>query len=645
MEHTNIAMLFFSRVIGIKDGCVSISEEDYALENTGKSVKGFQTNEAPLADILLYLKEHGNQRLDRIYCLVTKETMSIEEGGEDKGITVKESGKEDRFYDSQFDFWKHRMMERFPELTEKIFVPWPLKYDESKEPAVSTIKGQVAALADRIKKDYAAGLQSDTFHIYADITGGPRHVNMLMSSVIRFLQYDGMHLEKMVYSDRKILSTSNKVFDVLEVERLYTLIAGADAFIKYGSSAAIEEYFGYDAVSETIPDKPESQRLAAVLRDMRQFSDAIQICQTSKIPKALADLKESLDLFSEIPSESRTAEDRMFAQLLDTIKAGYHEIFPHEGMDKCDQYLAIIRWCKSKGLLQQAMTLCTEWIPVYMVDKGICAPKDKKIAEATVSNMHPGWKQNFIITPAGYKAEAEKYKLTVKANGKDGDSILKKYEELCAKALKKALDEEPDFAPLPKVLNNEENRNMLRAVSKMKRCVLAFKMASGSSDERLRKAFSQDKETLDVLKAAVENINKKNAQKSNKTAWSLESFMDGNNWQGNIIGQFSSIKGTTILGQLLGIQPLSKEPLKESSSAVDKWDSVEELWRQMMGADPIIVYPGDGEYTLKCLKAYYRLRNERNQINHATEKNLLTRRDVEALVTNCLDTLNEKCDA
>ena len=642
MGEANIAMLFFSKVIGIKDGCVSISEEDYALENTGKSVKGFQTNEAPLADILLYLKEHGNQRLDRIYCLVTKETMSTKRDGEDKGITVKADGKEDRFYDSQFDFWNHRMMERFPELTEEIFVPWPLKYDESKEPAVSTIKGQVAALADRIKKDYAAGLQSDTIHIYADITGGPRHVNMLMSSVIRFLQYDGMHLEKMVYSDRKILSTSNKVFDVLEVERLYTLIAGADAFIKYGSSAAIEEYFGYDAVSETIPDKPESQRLAAVLRDMRQFSDAIQICQTSKIPKALADLKESLDLFSEIPSESRTAEDRMFAQLLDTIKAGYHEIFPHEGMDKCDQYLAIISWCKSKGLLQQAMTLCTEWIPVYMVDKGICAPKDKKIAEAIVSNMHPGWKQNFIIQPAGYKAEAEKYKLTVKANGKDGDSILKKYEEMCAKALTTALDESPDFSLLPKVLDNKGNRNMLRAVSQIRRCVLAFQLATGKNDDRLMKAFSKNEETLDILKTAVENINKKNEKKRNKTVWSLGALLDDDNWYSKIKGQFISIKGTTILRQFLGIQPLSAESPEENSSSGDKWASMEELWRQMMCPEPIIVYPGDGEYTLKCLKAYYRLRNERNQINHATEHNILNRGDVEKLISDCLDVLSER---
>jgi len=622
LGHTNIAMLFFSKVSGIKDSCVSISEEDYALENTGKSVKGFQTNEAPLADILLYLKEHGNQRLDRIYCLVTKETLSTKRDGEDQGITVKENGKEDRFYDSQFDFWKHRTMERFPELTDEIFVPWLLKYDESKEPAVSTIKGQVAALADRIKKDYSAGLQSDTFHIYADITGGPRHVNMLMSSVIRFLQYDGMHLEKMVYSDRKILSTSNKVFDVLEIERLYTLIAGADAFIKYGSSAAIEEYFGYDAVSETIPDKPESQRLATVLRDMRQFSDAIQICQTSKIPKALADLKESLDSFSEIPSESRTAEDRMFAQLLDTIKAGYHEIFPHEGMDNCDQYLAIIRWCKSKGLLQQAMTLCTEWIPVYMVDKGICAPKDKKIAEATISNMHPGWKQNFIIQPNEYIEAVKKVQIS-------------KCKEQCRKVIFAALDGTVDMSLMPERLNTIENKKMLEAISGIRLLILKFSATNGSNAERLNKTFEKNEDIRKVLEEfVVKGLNKKgNKQRA------FVSLLENKNYMKLIQDQLLKSEGNSFLSWILGFRPFAKE---ESSANVEKkWKTVERNWRKLMDTAQIIVCPESEDYTLRCLKEYYLLRNERNQINHATEKNLLTRNDVENLITNCLDALNE----
>lgn len=619
MSRINIAMLFFSMMKVEKDGCIYVKDEAYELEDTKESEKGFQTNEAPLADILLFLDKKGHGKLDRLYCLVTKETVSEKIGGTDKGIKVVEDGAE-KSYTSQFDFWRERIRRRFPALGDTDIVSWPLKYDENVN-LVSTIQGQVAALADQIKSDYKERLDKDEFHLYADITGGPRHANMLLTSVIRFLQYDNMQLEKMVYSDKNIFSNVNKVFDVLAVEKLYTLIAGADAFIKYGSSAAIEEYFGYDAEREMIPDKPESQKLAAVLRDMRHFSDAIQICQTAKIPQALGALKESLEQFRNIPAGERTPEDKMFAQLMDTIWDGYKEIFPHDGKDKCDQYLSIIKWCKSKGLLQQAMTLCTEWIPVYMVDKGICAPGDQEIAEKSIDNLHPGWKQNFIINP-------EMYFRSVK-------SSLKEYRKACCDAIDNALDGKVVVSILPNLLNSNENRKLLEAVAKIKPCLSAFAKAHGNEDERLKKAFGKNKETRKIVNSVLKRL-----KKGDDSISDLESLLKNSNRDNLIRMQLKKTKGDSILIQLIGLKGFN---IDERDEGINKgWESQEGIWRQMMGPLRLADYSGDGIHTLKCLKAYYLLRSERNQINHATEHNILNRSDVEKLISGCLDVLSER---
>ena len=45
----------------------------------------------------------------------------------------------------------------------------------------------------------------------------------------------------------------------------------------------------------------------------------------------------------------------------------------------------IIRWCVNKGFLQQAMTLCTEWLPFIYKDYQICYPLDEEKVKAEIN--------------------------------------------------------------------------------------------------------------------------------------------------------------------------------------------------------------------------------------------------------------------
>ena len=401
----NIAINFFSPVhmgkgvdaaTGLRFACVT--ENPFVLEVGTEPFPGFQTNEAPLANVVDLLAQDGEQ-LDRVYCLVTPQCISRAMGGENSDLLVIEN-EAWRIYPSPFDFWCTRMKRLRPALTEAIFIPILLRYRE--DALIEDIEGHVASLTERIKADAGGFAAWGDCHIYADITGGARYVNMMMTSVLQFLQYDGMQIEKMLYADFHTLSQEYRIFDVHAAGDVYKLVAGADAFVSYGISRTIEEYFGYDTATGRAA-KPISSALKDVLGAMHTFSDVIQICQTGNVPHALDGLSEALAAFLEMPEEERTVDDRMFMQIIDTITEGYGALLAVAD-GETERYEVIIRWCAEKGLLQQAMTFATEWLPVCFIRRKIVYPLPmlRSCARSAVDRMHPGWMQNFIISPNLY---------------------------------------------------------------------------------------------------------------------------------------------------------------------------------------------------------------------------------------------------
>ena len=129
----------------------------------------------------------------------------------------------------------------------------------------------------------------------------------------------------------------------------------------------------------------------------------IQICQTGNVPHALDGLSEALAAFLEMSEEERTVDDRMFMQIIDTITEGYGALLAVAD-GETERYEVIIRWCAEKGLLQQAMTFATEWLPVCFIRRKIVYPLPmlRSCARSAVDRMHPGWMQNFIISPNLY---------------------------------------------------------------------------------------------------------------------------------------------------------------------------------------------------------------------------------------------------
>ena len=601
----NIAINFFSPVrcekapdaeTGLR---ISIVREGaFVLEVGSEPFPGFQTNEAPLANVVDLLAQKG-EGLHRVYCLVTPQCLSAEMGGEDRGLVVEEHGERSE-YPSQFEFWCSRMKRRRPALVETDFIPILLHYRE--DTLIEDIESQVASLTERIKADAGGFAEWSACHIYADITGGARYVTMMMTSVMQFLQYDGMRVEKMIYADFKTLSLENRIFDVHGTIDVYKLVAGADAFVSYGISRTIEEYFDYDAENGT-SGKPISDALKGVLRAMHTFSDAIQICQTGNIPPALSALSDVLAEFLAVSEEDRTVEDRMFMQLIDTITEGYGELLG-ETEDEAERYVPIIRWCIEKGLLQQAMTLATEWIPVCFVRQGIVYPVSAYMpcAERAVDRMHPGWMQNFIISPAFYWNAIQ-------------EMCVDTYRPILTDALESGIV--PEGAP-----------SLVSAVRGVRQTFSQLR----SNMEGLR---TLPADVLEIYELVCISLEKGNSGQS----WTVRGLLQDNNAWHLIKSQILKKKNNLLVYRLLGIKQCTFRQ-GNPNDIEERWAAWEDTWIKMLETMGIVKTDCGRKHMMSCLRAYFYLREQRNQVNHATAENTLGRREIVGLLDNVLAELS-----
>lgn len=324
-----------------------------------------ETNEAPMADVLASL----GKPLDAIFYFSTKQVgMYPPPKGKALGkhITVlfPPAFNIPKEYDSEAHFfWTERapkvLGDKFTDTT-KIF---PVAFDESATNPMESIIVSVTAMEQAIRLYLAQEKVLEQgekplkhCHLYVDVTGGLRTASMVMSAVMQLLVYQDAKLERVVYSDGQAHCVSN----VQPISDMYKLVAGVDAFKKYGSSAALDEYFK--------DVKAEYEPLGNLLDAMNDFSESVLLCQTDAIKKDLKELMLKLHDFEKDQGVERPAKAELLARMTDELKYVYGKLFSKDSGEPDD--IEIIQWCTDNSLIQQALTLCTEWMPGYLINHG-----------------------------------------------------------------------------------------------------------------------------------------------------------------------------------------------------------------------------------------------------------------------------------
>ena len=390
-KNVNIFIAFFTAIYGSVKGR---QPYDYCMDGRRESayVEGRFTNEAPVYSMARMLQEKG-EKIDYIYGFSTnderKENFEIQiEGEEGKRPTYK----------NQVEFFQIFLKECCPALeqTDFRFIDFEYPTEHLDKECVD----QAIRAAAQIKADmYEERFDWSDCRLYVDVTGGIRSAGMILSQIVQLLQHDGMTVEKFLYSDFHTDATPNRLFNIASLASLSHLIAGADAFVRYGSSLALEEYFDYDYESDAGRTRTLSAPLRKLLHAMHSYSDVMQICQVNEIKNVLVALNHALDEFSQHEIAEDSLKEKAFALMLDTIRNAYEDILHYAEDEEAALYYEMIRWCLKNGFTQQAMTLYVEWMPVYLEEKRVFYPVWREVMEEKMADRQdPSWQKNVFAT-------------------------------------------------------------------------------------------------------------------------------------------------------------------------------------------------------------------------------------------------------
>lgn len=357
---------------------------------------GVQSNEAGICQVQEMLHPNG---LDRIILIVSEKANQPAEIGSEadrqKWQQFLDSKKKDAM--SPVDFLKARISDKYEQL-KNIFIDIPYSENDSTRDSMN----RIAEVAEHVQKvvDKVRETSENTGDVeiilHADMTGGFRYAAMMMLAIMQLSKYMGIKIGHILYSElppRERPNDPGRIRLIDDIHRMFDLIAGADEFQKYGSVQALEEYFG--------DTEKYGEAFQELFRAMRRFSDAIRICRTSVIEQEMGELAEKIRHFRD--NKGSAIEEEMFAKIIGVIEKEYGSVIINADEPEADRRLDIIAWCVRKKFLQQAMTLCSEWIPGILVEKRICYTEDlwtiRACRKRGKSSMQ-SWQQQFIINYA-----------------------------------------------------------------------------------------------------------------------------------------------------------------------------------------------------------------------------------------------------
>ena len=537
----------------------------------GKPYNSIQTNESAIVYVERMLKENS---LSKIFLIASDRVKNTFVPAE------TEFGKP-----NHLDFLKRRIVKEFPCLEDK-FVE--LDYSDDAELEINI--SQIAEIADAVT-NYAKNFPEEKIIVHADMTGGFRHTSMLMLSVIQLLKYRGIETGKILYSDpdKKIVYPAN------EIQKVFTLITGADEFVKFGSVEALQEYFGKN------PNPATSELLDA----MKRFSEAIKICHTAAIENELKNLGNHIKIFRE--TKNKDVKSELFAKIIETVEAEYGKLIEGNAT-----HIDIIRWCMKKDFWQQAMTLCTEWLPLEIIDRKIFLPTSEMIIKDVENDgLSSGreWQQHFII------AYQRQNKL----------QIQNKLLDIFCRDLRHILKNLP---------NSRIENSISKEYGNLKNLVIEHSEAYGAFSlvvsnklpvKDFQKKYPLLYKTLQFL--YNENFGRKNLFEFIRTFDYDKLFL------------FMSKLKSEVLLQALGINKVDAVNVaikKFQSAAEPKWENRAEIYNEMLANDIAKSKLADKEKILELLKGYYEIRQERNQLNHANTSERKEIPELEKMIENYL---------
>lgn len=194
--------------------------------------------------------------------------------------------------------------------------------------------------------------------VYIDAAGGKRTTTNVIQLVTNILEYKGIENPLTLYSD--IQNNPKFITDTKAFEQLTDLADAFNEFMTSGKSNILQK-----CIRESKTSEKSLEQYDALVTAMCEFSDKIKLGKVDDLESTLMKLKYGIEQCAE--NKGDNIESVIVNQFLPIIK----QKFFGESEDRRVDYIKLVEWCLENDLLQQALTIFTEKIPISIFEKKI----------------------------------------------------------------------------------------------------------------------------------------------------------------------------------------------------------------------------------------------------------------------------------
>lgn len=309
-------------------------KENYYQYRTGRPVQANHTNMGPARALIAYLEgdEEGcaPRTLDKVVYLAS-ETVRANEGNLKFEQDLKAWISEGQ-YKSNVLFGSKNVPDNFED---------------------NEIMAEVIDMTRGIEKND---------HVYIDFSGGLRQAASALLAIARILEFKGV--EKITILTNQFNPGSDYTEDNPLIVRENSAVFGAvdyvsatKYFLRTGDIRELETWFCENEASFRPGGKPVPEE-EEILRTFKEFYGGISLCQAEKTLENWECITSALEKYNECPAECQTVTFRYVVELFKSTM--------RKDSEREESVVSLIRWCLRHDLMQQALTIFNEKMPLVV---------------------------------------------------------------------------------------------------------------------------------------------------------------------------------------------------------------------------------------------------------------------------------------
>ncbi|MBP3893416.1 MAG: hypothetical protein J6D34_05165 [Atopobiaceae bacterium] len=228
----------------------------------------------------------------------------------------------------------------------------------------------IEKLGNKLRTVAAEASEPVDFDIYLCIHNEDSFDSYLIMSLIELAKMVPelkLNIVQTVTTRRRNAFITN-ISDVTAFYGSFELLAAAKAFLRYGKTELLAEYWERQQI-----DNPY---ITQVINALRIIDVGISLCDIGDIERGLNNLRKVLS--EPYPTTGDSPIERFFPVFIESIKRDMASLLEA----KPSAFNDLVRWTFQKGLLQQALTLVESRAPQDIVNRGIYYYCDSDESEA-----------------------------------------------------------------------------------------------------------------------------------------------------------------------------------------------------------------------------------------------------------------------